>query len=97
MPYHLSQEAEWDLQNIWQFIARPSLDNVTTADSFINGIENTLSNLAANPYMGRERLELGENLRSMRFRDYIILYHPAEDSIQVDRIIHGSRDITRLF
>ena len=47
--------------------------------------------------MGYSRTELANNLRSFPADDYIIFYRPTEAGIEVARIVHGSRDISRLF
>ena len=49
------------------------------------------------PHMGRERSDLSEGLRSLPFRDYLIFYRIVESSVVVVRVLHGARDIERLF
>ena len=95
--YRLSRDAALDLDGIWEFIAGEYLDNIDTADRFIDRLEESLRNLADNPFMGRERPELAANVRSHAVGDYLIIYRPAALGIDVARIVHGSRDINRLF
>ena len=95
--YTLLPRAERDLQDIWEFIAGDYYANIDTADQFIDRIEDSLYNLAEYPFMGYSRPELANNLRSFPADDYIIFYRPTEAGIEVARIVHGSRDIRRLF
>jgi plasmid stabilization system protein ParE len=34
---------------------------------------------------------------SDRFEEYLIFYQPFEDSIEILRVVHGSRDLRALF
>jgi toxin ParE1/3/4 len=47
--------------------------------------------------MGRIRSDLLPNLRSFPVGNYVIFYFPADDGIEVIRILHGARDIQQLF
>lgn len=95
--YRLSRDASRDLDGIWEFIAGEYLDNIDTADRFIDRLEKSLHNLVDNPFMGRERPDLAANVRSHAVGDYLIIYRAAALGIDVVRIVHGSRDIGRLF
>ena len=53
--------------------------------------------LANNPRIGRRREEVAPALRSFPFQDYSILYRPIDDGVEIVRVLHGSRDIERLF
>jgi toxin ParE1/3/4 len=43
--------------------------------------------------MGRARTELAANLRSFVVLPFVVFYRPCEDTIEVIRVLHGSRDI----
>lgn len=90
----LSREAERDLRDIREFITDR---NPAAANRLIGHLELGMSLLVDNPAMGRERPDLAENLRSFRVEEYIIYYYPVEYGIDVARIVHGSRDASRLF
>ncbi|MBM3942105.1 MAG: type II toxin-antitoxin system RelE/ParE family toxin [SAR202 cluster bacterium] len=53
--------------------------------------------MAYHPRIGRRRSELAPELRSFAVQDYVILYRPMADGVEVVRILHGSRDIESLF
>ena len=87
-------EAQNDLDEIWWFIAQDSPDN---ADKFLDRIQDSCLTLADFPKMGVSRNEIKNSLRSQPISNYLIFYFPIEDGIDIIRIIHGSRDIERLF
>jgi toxin ParE1/3/4 len=47
--------------------------------------------------MGRARDELLVNLRSFMVKRYIVFYQPTTAGIEVLRVLHGARDIHRVF
>ena len=49
------------------------------------------------PGLGPERPELGKGLRSFPVGNYLIVYRPANDGIHLIRVVHGSRNLRRLF
>ena len=87
-------EAENDLEEIWWFIAQDSPDN---ADRFLDRIQETCLALSDFPKLGVSREELKTDLRSHPVGNYLIFYFPLEDGIDIIRVLHGSRDIERLF
>ncbi|GAA6621424.1 type II toxin-antitoxin system RelE/ParE family toxin [Scytonema sp. NUACC26] len=56
-----SPEAEVDLIDIWDYIGQ---NNEVAADRVLNEIDRKLKLLSNSPYIGRERIDLGNNLRS---------------------------------
>ena len=43
--------------------------------------------------MGRERTELGYELRSFPFGAYVVFYQVIEGGIEIVRVLHASRDL----
>ena len=87
--------AEADLDEIWLYIAQDSTRN---ADRFADRILRTCrQTLADSPRIGLSREELSPSLRSFVVQDYVILYRPIDDGVEVVRVLHGSRDIESLF
>jgi toxin ParE1/3/4 len=76
---------------IWQYIAD---DNETAATALLHRFDRAIQTLAANPLAGRERPELGRDIRSFPVGHYILFYVPVQNAIEVVRILHGARDIT---
>ena len=48
------------------------------------------------PGMGQNREELRPGLRCFVVSPYVVFYRPVEDTIEVLRILHGSRDVSSL-
>lgn len=92
-PY-LTDQAEADLQQIWEFIAD---DNVDSADRLIEQIHAKAQMLAESPGVGRRREDLLPFLRSYPLGNYVIFYRIVDDGIDVIRILHGARNIDRIF
>ena len=63
------------------------------ADALLNRIQAKLDMLADSPGVGRDRAELGRNLRSFVVRKYLIFYQPIDDGILLVRVIYGARDL----
>jgi toxin ParE1/3/4 len=89
-----SQLAEQDLRDIWQYIAT---DNPDAADRLLNTIDSKLERYAGQPAMGAPRDSLAPGLRSFPIGRYLVFYRIAPDGIEVARILHGARDLGRLF
>lgn len=91
-----TSQAEEDLLEIWSYIAE---DDIGAADRVIDEFEVVCCTLAETPFMGRERGELAERLRSFPVGSYVIFYRPATDGadgIVIIRVLHGARDLSDL-
>ena len=58
-----------DLLEIWLFIAD---DSIRSADKWIDTLNKTCKQLAANPHLGRLRKELAADLRSFPVENYVL-------------------------
>lgn len=96
--FTLSQEAEFDLLEIWDYIELKT-KNADVADKFIMYIYSLLDCLATTPGMGRKRDDLRSGLRSYPFpqHTYIVYYSTRENDIYVNRILQGNRDQLKQF
>lgn len=83
-----------DLFAIWRFIAA---DAPGRADSFLDSLQALFELLATSPQMGVARLKNFPQLRIYPYRDYILLYRPLADGVELWRIIHGARDYAQAF
>lgn len=87
----LTRRAARDLHGAWSFVAET---NKSAADRLLADIERAVEHLAEFPESGRNRLDdLGRPLRSFAVRGYIIFYRRSGASIEIIRVLHGSRDI----
>ncbi|HKI14655.1 MAG TPA: type II toxin-antitoxin system RelE/ParE family toxin [Roseiarcus sp.] len=90
----LSRLAESDLTEIWLFVAQ---DDPTAADRLLDRIHSKCRALAMRPKAGRRRPELDREIRSLVAGNYVIFYRESAEGIEVARVLHGRRDIARLF
>lgn len=86
----LSVKAEADLENIGDYIAA---DNPSRALSFIKELRGKCIKLGHYPEANPRFPELGPDVRFCPHGSYLILYRVLEDSVSVERILHGARDI----
>jgi toxin ParE1/3/4 len=87
-------QAEADLIEIWIYIAQ---DSPTSADKLLDEIDEKSQMLAASPFIGKARDELGPNIRSFPAGNYVLFFRPIVDGIEIIRVLHGARDIDALF
>lgn len=71
--------------------------NIEFADRLIARIQEKCETLAESPLLGRSRADLASGLRSFPVEDYLVLYKPTADGIEVVRVLSGYRDIEALF
>jgi toxin ParE1/3/4 len=87
-------EVEADLVEIALYISR---DNPKAADRLLDQFEDCFRRLVKFPGLGRARDELGEGLRSFPVGQYLVFYLPKPDGIELIRVLHGARDLRRIF
>jgi plasmid stabilization system protein ParE len=84
-----SPEALADIDEIWEYIARDSID---AADRAIETIFKDLATLAAAPQQGHPRPDLtSAPLLFWRVHDYLVAYAPPEQPLWIIAVIHGQR------
>ena len=90
----LSPLAEEDLNDIWFYFAKYDEENATR---FLLEFLGDFWMLAENPFAGRNRSDVRDNLRYFPKDDYCIFYYPDLRRVQIMRILHSSRDIETIF
>ncbi len=92
--YEFTPQASDDLLDIWSFIAR---DNSEAADRVEAAIFRACDLLAGSPLAGRIRKDVTS--LPLRFwvvhpySNYLIVYDPEKQPLQIIRILHGARDL----
>jgi toxin ParE1/3/4 len=89
-----SQHARLDAAEIWLYIAA---DSVAAADRLIDSFDEKLKLLAEMPGLGTMRDELSPGLRSFPVGSYLLFYRQVPGGIELARIVHGARNLRRLF
>lgn len=94
--YSFSPQATADLHAIWDYIAIEQ-DNPNAAKHQLARFHEKFALLAAQPLMGQLREDLRPGLRIFVADNYVILYYPIEDGIEVVGLVHAARHIEWLF
>jgi antitoxin ParD1/3/4/toxin ParE1/3/4 len=93
----LSPLAREELEAILEFVATESgSDDVArrVAGDFVAALDK----LAVSPRIGWQRAHLtGASTRWWRVHRYLLVYHPESQPLRVIRILHGARDLERIF
>jgi toxin ParE1/3/4 len=85
--------AEGDLLEIWVGLAA---NNVSAAERLANDLRAATQLLATQPLIGKSRREFGAGIRSFPVRDYVLVYRPIVDGVELVRVVHGARDLERV-
>jgi plasmid stabilization system protein ParE len=89
--YLLGPDAEWDLDDLWEYIAQ---DSVGAADRLMAEIFEAFEVLARNPGMGHKREDLTTfPVLFWPVGNYLIIYRAAQSLVEIVAIAHGKRDI----
>lgn len=91
---HFSPRAIAELRQIGEYIAK---DDLTAALSFVDRIKKRCQDAANHPAIGHKRNELQPGLRSLAEGDYIIFYRSIDGDIEIAKIVHGKRNLEKLF
>jgi toxin ParE1/3/4 len=94
MHHIISPLAEQDIESIGDYIA---LDNPHRALTFIIELRNQCAKIATSPKAFRSRPELGTNIRSCAYGNYVIFFIDGEREVIVVRVLHGAMDIEGRF
>jgi toxin ParE1/3/4 len=92
----IAPEARQDLRAIRGYIAK---DDRKAADRFVTRLRDMARMLAGAPAIGRERPELGNDLRSFVVDRYVLFYRPLSGAVGIElvRVLHGARDVDAIF
>jgi toxin ParE1/3/4 len=87
------RQAEDDLEEIVFKLGRRSRDKALRVHV---EIIDRVYGQAQFPLTGRQRDDILPGLRSVAIGDYVAIFRPTDDTIEVLRILHGSRDVERV-
>jgi toxin ParE1/3/4 len=92
--YRISPLAEQDMEAIGDFIAQ---DNPHRALTFIAELRNQCTKVAASPKAFCLRPELGNDIRSCAYGNYVIFFQESTVELCIVRVLHGAMDIDNRF
>ena len=94
MRLELSRFIENDLEVIAEFIAQ---DNPRRALSFVREITQKIYRIAEQPLLYQLRPEIGADARLAVVGHYLILFRITGDTVRIERVVYGGRDLPHLF
>jgi toxin ParE1/3/4 len=86
--------AERDLLGIHSYIAQRS---PAAATRLLRRIDSTCRMLAEQPGLGARRDHIREGMRLWTVGVYLILYRIRAGDVEIVRVVHGHRDLQRIF
>ena len=93
--YRLTKPAIQDIEQIADYIARQS--GLAQSEDFLNKLDAKFAQIAQFPRLGRQRDEILPGIRSLSIDNYLILYMPIGQDVEIFRVVSGYRDIKALF
>lgn len=85
--------AERDLEEIADFISR---DNPRRAITFVAELQDRCHEIASFPEAAPLRPDLGQGIRAVTYRGYLLIYWTRPELVFVLRIVHGARNLPDL-
>jgi toxin ParE1/3/4 len=93
--YVLSQEAELDLLEIYEYSLEEWDEGQAVA--YLDGLYDAFAGLTRIPKKGRLRTDLGLEIRSILCKSHIIFYLEAAEGVAIVRVLHQARDVEQAF
>lgn len=79
-----------DLAEIAEYISQ---DSPRHAANWIRVLRSRFGEIARQPLLYRLRPELGVDARLAPVGQYVILFRIRKDTVRIERVVHGSRDL----
>jgi toxin ParE1/3/4 len=89
----ITRYAESDLWAIWDFIAQ---DNMRAAESLVLSVRELCEQLTLHPGLGEQFKSARRIYRRISLGNYVIYFRQTPATIEILRILHGSRDVENL-
>ena len=88
-----SQRFRADLDDIWFYVAQ---DNLVAAERLIERVDDVTRRLLDFPRIGPAKPHIATEMRTLPVGRYMILYRVTPETIDLVRIVHQARDISRI-
>lgn len=93
--FRLTKPAIQDIEQIADYIATQS--GLAKSENFLSKLDAKFAKIAQFPNLGRQRDEILPSIRSLSIDNYIILYTPQGQDVEIFRVVNGYRDLSALF
>lgn len=91
MKYVIAPTAQEDIVSSWSFIAEHSIE---AADRLVDRLFHCFEQIARHPFIGEARPDLGEDVRQSLVGNYVLVYRPSPEAVDVLAIFHAARDVS---
>jgi plasmid stabilization system protein ParE len=89
--YILSEDADLDLDDIWEYIAQ---DNIDAADRWIDKLFDAFEAIGRTPGIGHKREDLtAYPVLFFPVGAYLIIYRAIRPTVEIVAVTQGARDI----
>jgi toxin ParE1/3/4 len=93
--FRLTKPAIQDIQQIADYIATQS--GLAQSELFLSKLDAKFAKIAQFPSLGRQRDEILPGIRSLSIDNYLILYMPTGQDVEIFRVVSGYRYLSALF
>jgi len=93
--YILSQEADFDLEEIFEYTYEEF--GLNQAIKYLSDIDEIFIKIVNTPQIGRTRNELIKGLYSMPIGMHVVFYRILTDHVRIVRVLYGGRDLPKNF
>ncbi len=90
----ITAPAETDLEAVFDYIA---LDSARHARTYLAGLRAKIKSIGRSPRIYPERAGLPNGIRTAAHGSHVILFRIAGNVVEIIGVIHGARDLKRLF
>jgi len=90
----LTADAEADLDDIFDYVAE---DSATAAFGLVSMLRAKALRIGQAPRAYPARSNYGNGIRASFSGSYVILFRVQHDRVEILHIVHGARDLKRLF
>ena len=91
--------AEGDILDAVEYIAY-KLDNPSAAEMLLDELDKTVERIARFPYSSelyRTDRPMRKEIRMVSVKNYVLYYTVTDETVEIQRLIHGRRDRSHLF
>ena len=89
--YLLSEDADVDLDDIWEYIAQ---DNIDAADRWVGKLFDAFESIGRSPGIGHQREDLTSYpVLFFPVGAYLIVYRAIHPTVEIVGVTQGARDI----
>ncbi len=91
------------VEDVYEIATYLLKDGLSIAERFLDAVETTFQTLGRTPLIGVPHAGSRPSQTDLRrwrvrgFENFMIFYRPLSNGIEIIRVLHGARDIERLF